>query len=1098
MLFPNSFLNLIDSIAFKNSGAMALMMVCFFASVARSQVIPDNTLPNSAIVTFDGQEYRITGGTIAGENLYQSFEEFSLLRGRSAYFDTDARTQTIISRVTEKPSLIDGLIRTNGSVNLFLLNPNGITFGDNAALEVGGSFFASTAPFLKFEDNSLFSAARTSEAPLLSVRLPIGIQRGVSLPEPLINRGNLTTGQNLDLIGGTIANTGNLSAGNQLTITALDKATFDNSTLSAFSDLAIVADAILLNSSTLSTTVLANQIRNAGNIWLKAGEIIISDSQLLTTVNQSAIGAAGKIQIDADRLQVRQQSILRSDSANVLTNSNTPTSGITINAKTVEILEKSELQTTTIGNGISSPLPNQGANAGAIEINATDEITIAKGSVLLTGTDLTATGNSGDITLSANSITLQDNVILFSVTSGSGNTGTVTLNAIDALRLDKFAVVGTSTGRGSTGIGGDLNVQAGSLLITEQSGLTAGTSGVRKSGNVNVQVAGTIALDNNSLITNFVTSAGQADGGNIDLSARSLSLGDRSLISTSVLGQFSIINDQGVLLQTISPGQGNAGDINLRLGDRLALSGGSTIASQTGPRVVGAGGDINISSALLSVADKSSIIAGTAGLGDGGNITIAADQIKLRDLPTPTNGIIGGTIASAVGSQAIGNGGNIMLTTDALSMHDQALVTTQSDGQGNAGNIRVTANTFEATNGAQFRTNTSGSGQAGDIYIAARDRIQLQGNGVVEPLAGVIASAIVRGRKISFQPPLTPQDGERITIPTSSGLLQTTAQKVSEIGTTQTGLFASTSASATGAGGNVFVETPQLTVNNQAIVSISNWGSGQGGTLVINSDNIAVNRGLLFASTLQGKGGRLSINTNNLTLDNSLMIATTDSFDGANVTLSIRDLLLMRRGSQITARGYDAGNGGNIDIRAGFIVAKTSENSDISANSFQGRGGTIRLNARSILGLTSRSQLTPFSDITASSDLGINGVVTIDTFPLDPSQGTNPLPNEIIDVTRDVIQTCAPRSRLNSFVTAGRGGLPPTPREGIQGAGWIDWRTEQTTTSTPSTIATPVPTPLIEATGWRIAPDGSVSLIATETSVSQSPINCQSAQSLGH
>jgi filamentous hemagglutinin family protein len=1097
VLFSHSFLNFIRPIALRNCGTIALMMVCFVASTARSQITPDGTLPNPAIVTFDGQEYRITGGTAAGANLYQSFEEFSLLRGRSAYFDTNATVQTIISRVTGKPSVIDGLIRTNGSVNLFLLNPNGITFGENAALAIGGSFFASTAPFLEFEDGSLLSAAKTSEAPLLSVKVPIGIQRGVSLPAPLSNRGNLTTGRDLSLIGGTIANSGNLAAGNRLTITALDKATFDTSTVSAFSDLTIAADAILINGSTLSTAVLDGQIRNAGNISLKAGEIVISGSQLSTTVSKMAIGAAGLIQIDADRLQVRQ-SMIRSDSSNVLASQvSSQTPGITINAKTVEILEASELRTNTIGNGVSSTIPNKGANARAIQIDAEDEITIADGGILFTSTDPTATGNSGNISLSAHSIKLYNDVIVFSTTSGAGDAGTINLKATNALLLDNFTLVGTSARRNSTGMGGDLNVQAGSLSLTDQSGLAAGTSSIQKSGKVNLQVAGAIVLDNKSLITNFVASGGQADGGDIDLSARSLSLTDHSLISTSVLGQLPIINNQGEVVQTFLPGQGNAGDINLHLSDQLALSGGSSIASQTSPGVVGMGGDINISSGLLSVTDKSLVIAGTAGSGDGGNITIAADRIELADIPTQTNGVIGGTIASAVGKQAIGNGGNITLTTGAFSIRDRALVTTQSDGQGNAGNIRVTTKTFDATNGAQLRTSTSGGGRSGDIHITASDRTDLQGTGVLVPLAVTIASAIVQGRKISFQPPLTTQDGEQITITTPRDLLQTTARQVAEIGKTQTGLFASTSASATGAGGNIVIKTPQLTVNDQAIVSVSNWGSGSGGTLVIQSDRVQINRGLLLASTLQGKGGRLYVNANNLTLDNSLMIATTDSLDGADVALTIRDWLLMRRGSQITARGYNAGNGGNIDIRAGFIVAKSSENSDISANSFQGRGGIIRLNARSIFGLTFRPQLTPLSDITASSDLGIDGVVTIDTFKLDPSQGSNDLPDEIIDVTRDVIQTCAPRSRLNSFVVAGRGGLPPTLGDGLsQGAGWIDWRTAiQDTALNRFASSTSAPTPLLEATGWTIASDGSVSLVATETAMGQSPMSCQSAQS---
>jgi len=145
-------------------------------TLTSAQIIPDSTLPINSDVNLEQHRLIIRGGTAVGSNLFHSFSEFNLEAGGGAYFTNPAGIENILSRVTgNNPSRILGTLGVLGNANLFLINPNGILFGSNAQLDLGGSFIASTANRLLFADGTEFSTISTQEPPLLTISTPIGL-----------------------------------------------------------------------------------------------------------------------------------------------------------------------------------------------------------------------------------------------------------------------------------------------------------------------------------------------------------------------------------------------------------------------------------------------------------------------------------------------------------------------------------------------------------------------------------------------------------------------------------------------------------------------------------------------------------------------------------------------------------------------------------------------------------------------------------------------------------------------------------------------------------------------------------------------------------
>jgi filamentous hemagglutinin family protein len=196
---------------------------------------------------------RINGGQQEGNNLFHSFEDFSIPEGMEAIFENSPDIQNIFARVTgDDASNINGILSTQGDANFFFINPNGIIFGDNAQLNVGGSFLASTAETIQFDDDNQFSATNSDEPLLDLTGFPVGLGLG-SNPGPITVNGNgnqikdgslfspidlanieeglsVKSGKTLALIGGNITfNAGSVNTkSGQVEIAAIDKGNLIN------------------------------------------------------------------------------------------------------------------------------------------------------------------------------------------------------------------------------------------------------------------------------------------------------------------------------------------------------------------------------------------------------------------------------------------------------------------------------------------------------------------------------------------------------------------------------------------------------------------------------------------------------------------------------------------------------------------------------------------------------------------------------------------------------------------------------------------------------------------------------------------------------
>ncbi|MFB2839700.1 filamentous hemagglutinin N-terminal domain-containing protein [Floridanema evergladense] len=651
-------------------------------NVTTAQIIPDTTLPNNSTAIPNGNSIRIEGGTTSGGNLFHSFQEFSLPTGGEAFFNNALTIQNIFSRVTGgKISNIDGLIRANGRANLFFINPNGIIFGPNAQLNIGGSFIGSTANSIKFNDGSIFSATNPNPTPLLTVNVPIGLQFGPNLPGKIEVQGSnlaVQTGQTLALVGGDL--------------------TISGSTNPLATGLTAGGIPIVLFQGNLVPTTPGGRIELGSVIQ---GDVSLKPSDKGFVFNYLSAQNFGDIQL--------------------LGNAKVDTSGtgggeMQIQARNLRLSENSRLSSFTLGD-----LPG-----GVIAVNTSESVEIVgtgnyEQNVLkfvtgtITNSDLIngffslsfGSGKTGDIIINTRDFTARNGAYVSASTFG-GEGGNIIINASDLLQLNS-AFIATGTGINAVGNAGEITINTRRLLARDNGLISTSSFGVGKGGNLTVNAADSIEISSGNPIP--LSPTARAFGG---IFTSGLAVGDAGELRINTR---QLTLRSGAALAASSYGQGQGGNITIKVAEFLKLEGSSldgqlltAITSVTEPGSIGRGGNLTIETNQLILRDGGRVSIRSRGTGNAGNLIIEANSILMNN------------DAGLEGTSASGEGGNFTVRSRIIQMRNNSFISATAGtegGAGNGGNININTDTLVALNNSDITANSVAS-QGGKVTINAQ------------------------------------------------------------------------------------------------------------------------------------------------------------------------------------------------------------------------------------------------------------------------------------------------------------------------------------------------------------------------------------------
>ncbi len=880
-------------------------LFCFLLPIfgVKAQLIPDNTLgsENSVVTNTDTQRDLIEKGAIRGSNLFHSFTEFNVGELREVYFNPNVDITNILTRVTgNNSSNILGTLGVLGNANLFLINPHGIYFGENAKLDISGSFTASTADGIMLGDDAFFSATDPEHSTLLNIAQGVLFTNALrDYQSSIKNEGILTVGQDLILDGDQLIITGKIGAGNDLILQGNDSVTIRDSVENPF--IAVANNNLTIRGNNLIDIFALNH--EDSGLYSGNNLTLISDN---TAIGDAHFNSGGSFKIEdltgnLGNLSSPNDPIIRSygdvsfdfywgSSLHIIAGGS-----VNINTAWIDYPETEDIQVG--GEGIDFIKEDVTLSDGEtiINIDGSSRPTLdIRAGVLpeyvgengVTGVDYSADWfyyddqpepQPTDEPTSAN-ITIGD---IYTNISAPNVQVFLTNNYYPNPNLQGNINLTPPIGRWGDGI----DIYNGEVIIDSRRDIningTIDTYGGKQSGNVSFYSGRNINLNSGSLID---TSSSQQAGnilfdsdGNINLNQDAKIKTRSSQNAGNILfnSEGNINLNQGSLIDTYGGLQ--AGNVSFYSGGDINLNQGSLIDTSSSNQA----GNIFFNSGENMNFQEGSLID-IFGLVNAGNLTFYSDSdINLNG--TINTSFLGYYYPQNGASILFDSGGNINLNQDSLintvGFQQTGDVTFYSGGDINL-NTAIIAQSLQNSGNILFDSEGNiNLNQASSIdtfsYQEAGD-ISLFGNNINLNLARINATGLIGGT-INF-------DADQEILVQGSSI--TNANKGNTDNLDINNLQ----------GGNINFDSQRLIITNNSLIGNNTYNKINAGGININTDELlrieGENTNLQSVSQGEGNAGNILIKTGDFYLEGMIFNDSLSSGDGATINITVDSLTI--------------------------------------------------------------------------------------------------------------------------------------------------------------------------------------------------------------